>query len=265
MAGLRTGFPRLACGGMPSDATPTFQSLCTDFYVNQKLGLKLDLPDRRETVLDMFDRLRRDFPRLERFRRFDGELALETAELDREFSWVAMRQTSLRSGAVNPGSLEEAYALHARILEVAPYYLSISPLDVDFLEMTYGFDFETEAPRDEIVFDALFADSPLASLVDRQQDTVVDAQPLLGIALTENGDLSATFDVRCRPRGDTGLPGDGDPISVFLSVRKQGPVRSLDDLKTCFASLCGHAKRLAEHRVIPHLVVPIRNAILARP
>jgi hypothetical protein len=253
---------------MSSDASssdsPTFGSLCHDFYVNQKLSLKLDLPDRRETVLDMFDRLRREFPRLERFRRFEGELALETLELEREFTWVAMRQTSIRSGAVNPGSLEEAYALHKRILEVAPYYLSISPIDVDALELVFGFDFETDAPRDEIIFDALLADSPLASLVDRQQDALVDVQPSIGISLSESGDLTATFEVKSRGRPDLSL-GDEDPISVFLSVRKSGPVRSLEDLGTVFASLCGHAERLAEHRVIPHLVVPIRNAILARP
>jgi hypothetical protein len=245
-------------------AAPNFSALCSDFYINQKLGLKLDLPDRREPVLDMFDRLRKEFPKLDRFRRFDGEIALESAESDREFAWVAMRQTSLRSGSVNPLSLEEAYGLHKRILETAPYFLSISPLDVDFLELVFGFDFETDEPRDEIIFDALYADSPLASLVDRQQDTLVDVQPAIGVSLSISGDLQASFEVKSRPRIDL-PPADGDPISVFLTVRKLGPVRSLDDLGTVFASLCGHAERLAEHRVIPHLVVPIRNAILARP
>jgi hypothetical protein len=250
---------------MPAEpAAPNFSALCTDFYVNQKLALKLDLPDRREPVLDMFDRLRKEFPKLERFRRFDGEIALESAESEREFAWVAMRQTSLRSGAVNPASLEDAYALHKRILEVSPYFLSISPIDVDHLELVFGFDFETDLPRDEIIFDALYADSPLADLVDRQQDTLIDVQPAVGISLSITGDLMASFEVRSRPRPEL-PPTEGDPISVFLTVRKAGGVRSLEDLGTIFASLCGHAERLAEHRVIPHIVVPIRNAILARP
>mgnify|MGYP000903452218 CR=1 FL=1 len=245
-------------------AAPNFSALCSDFYVNQKLGLKLDLPDRREPVLDMFDRLRREFPKLDRFRRFDGEIALESTETEREFAWVAMRQTSLRSGAVNPGSLEEAYALHKRILEVSPYFLSISPIDVDHLELIFGFDFETDEPRDEIIFDALYADSPLADLIDRQQDTLIDVQPAIGVSLSLSGDLQASFEVRSRPRPD--MPAtESDPISVFLTVRKTGGIRALEDLGTVFASLCGHAERLAEHRVIPHLVVPIRNAILARP
>lgn len=242
---------------------PNFSSLCSDFYVNQKLGLKLDLPDRREPVLDMFDRLRREFPRLERFRRFEGEISLESAETEREYAWVAMRQTSLRSGAVNPTSLEDAYSLHKRILEVSPYFLSISPIDVDHLELVFGFDFEADEARDEIIFDALYADSPLADLIDRQQDSLVDVQPSIGVSLSLSGDLQASFEVRSRPRPD--MPSsETDPISIFLTVRKTGGVKAIEDLGTVFASLCGHAERLAEHRVIPHLVVPIRNTILAR-
>ena len=53
-------------------------ALCTDFYVNQKLGLKMDLPTARETVLDMFDRVRKSVPSMDRFRRYEGELSLES-------------------------------------------------------------------------------------------------------------------------------------------------------------------------------------------
>ncbi len=36
--------------------TSSYRALCTDFYVNLKLGLKLDLPRKREEVLEMFER-----------------------------------------------------------------------------------------------------------------------------------------------------------------------------------------------------------------
>ena len=117
-------------------------ALCTDFYVNQKLGLKMDLPTARETVLDMFDRIRKELPNMDRFRRYKGELALESPELDSQYNWLALDRTSVRSGWVNPESLAEAYRLHRLILEVAPYFLSISPLDVEFVELVFGFDLE---------------------------------------------------------------------------------------------------------------------------
>lgn len=245
-------------------------SLANDFYVNQKIGLTLDLPGSRESVLDMFDRLRREFPRLGRVRRQESEVSLETEPSrlpngDRGAGWVALKPTSVRSGCVNPERLEDAYAMHRRILEIAPFYLSISPLDIDHVELVFGFDFETDENRDEIVFDALYAGTPLADLVDPQQDGVLDAQPFLGITLSERGDFQAFFEVKSRPRSGDAVLAGSDPISIYLTVRRNGPIRDLAELPTIFASLCGHAERLAETRVIPSLIVPIRNAILSRP
>ena len=150
-------------------------ALANDFYVNQKVGLTLDLSGSRESMLDMFDRLRKEFPRLDRVRRQETEVSLESEPSrlpagDRSAGWVALKPTSVRSGFVNPERLDDAYALHRRILEVAPYYLSISPLDIDHVELVFGFDFETDENRDEIVFDALLAGTPLADLVDPQQE-----------------------------------------------------------------------------------------------
>ncbi len=258
----------------------SYSAFCSDFYVNQKLGLKLDLPERRETVLDLFDRVRRAFPRLSNFQRYEGEVALESDSTERDWQWVALRQTSLRSGHVNPATLADAYTFHTALLEVAPYFLSISPLDIDMLEVVFGFDFDVEPlataghagvhrsisaqhafERDAIVFDALYADTPLAQLFDRDAERVLDAQPSLTLAL---GDLQVSFEVRTKPRLLIAGERGGDPISVFLTVRKFGPLSSLDDLKSTFAHLVENAETLAEQRVIPHLVMPLHETLQSR-
>lgn len=238
---------------------------CRDFYINQKLALKLDLPAGREPVLELFDRLRRQEPSLRHLRRLDQELVLESDDQERTFSWVTMRQTSLRSGIVNPPSLDAAYRLHRLVLELAPWYLSISPLDVEHLELVFCFDFEADGNRDQIIWDALLADSPLAALVDPQQDRPIDVQPFMGLALNASNDLQAFIEVKSRTRTNevsAGRAGD-EPISVYLTVRRQGPLGAISDLPTVFAALSGHAERLAEDRVIPHVVKPIRDAITA--
>lgn len=241
-----------------------FSAFCSDFYVNQKLGLKLDLPERRETVLDLFDRVRRAYPRLAHFQRYEGEVALESDSAEREWQWVALRQTSIRSGHVNPAALSECYSFHKAILEVAPYFLSISPLDVDMLEVVFGFDFETELDKDGVVFEALLANSPLAGLVDPAYERVLEAQPALAVSLGGRGDMHAVFEVRTRPRVPVAGERGGDPISVFLTVRKFGPLASLDELKSAFGALVGHAELLAEQRVIPSIVVPIHETLQSR-
>ena len=245
----------------------SFQSVCRDFYVNQKLALKMDLPWGREPVLELFDRLRQAVPALSDLRRYDHEISLESPEdEERSYAWVALRQTSLRSGFVNPADLTDAYRLHRTVLETAPWFLSIRPLDVDHLEMVFGFDFEAEGNRDAIIFDALLADTPLAGLLERDRDEPLDVQPFIGLNLDRQDGTQAFIEVKSRTKGPDGsvLRLPGEPISVFLTVRRSGPVERLEDLPTLLASLAGHAERLAEQRVIPSVLEPIRDAILSR-
>ena len=245
----------------------SFQSVCRDFYVNQKLALKMDLPWGREPVLELFDRLRKAVPSLTDLRRQDHEISLESPEDDgRSYAWVALRQTSLRSGLVNPADLSDAYRLHRTVLETAPWFLSIRPLDVDHLELVFGFDFEAEGNRDAIIFDALLADTPLAGLLERDRDEPLDVQPFIGLNLDRQDGTQAFIEVKSRTKGPDGsvLRLPGEPISVFLTVRRSGPVERLEDLPTLLASLAGHAERLAEQRVIPSVLEPIRDAILSR-
>lgn len=240
-------------------------AMCSDFYVNQKIALKLDLPTGRETVLDLFDRIRREHPEMKQFRRYDGELALESPETEQGYHWAALNQTAIRSGWVNPADLSEAYRLHRLLLEVAPYYLSISPIDVEFVELVFGFDIETEANRNELVFDALLADSPLSALVKTDEETILDAQPFVGFALTQSAELQAYIEVKTRSRAREVHPvpeGAPQPISIYLTVRRYGPFQRMESFLESFGALAGHAERLAEERVIPCVVVPIRAAVL---
>lgn len=242
-------------------------ALCSDFYVNQKLALKMDLPSGRETVLHLFDRVRQELPEMDRFRRYDGELALESTETESQYSWMAMQQTSIRTGCVNPDALDQAYRLHRLILDLAPYFLSISPLDVESLELVFGFDLEAETNRNEAVFDALLADSPLAAVVDTETESLLDAQPFVGFSLDPQCRLQAYVEIKTRGRAREVARQryERQPISVYLTVRRAGPMRTMEEISTAFGTLAGYAERLAEDRVIPHVVMPIHQMLLSRP
>lgn len=248
----------------------SYGALCNDFYVNQRLNLKMDLPSSRETILAMFDRVRREFPHMDRFRRFSNELALESdgpeSPSGSPQQWLAMRRTSVRSGSVNPPAPKDAYKLHKLVLEIAPYFLSISPLDVDYVELLYGFDLLAAGNHDAIVFDALMAGpraSPLASLVDVRGAVPIDCQPLIGVSLNEACDLQAQFEVKTRTPTRAVKRGEfeAQPISVYLTLRKYGAVADVSELKDTFATLSKRGEDLLEHRVVPNLLLPIREAI----
>lgn len=241
----------------------SFGALCNDFYINQKLALKMDLPSDRETILHMFDQVRKAIPSMDRFRRYEGELALESSRRDPEYRWLALRRTSIRTGHVNPARMADAYKFHCLILDLAPHHLTISPLDVDYLELVFGFDLECKGNHDGVVAEALFGHSPVDTLMRGGDASVLDVQPVFGLSLSEKGNLQAYFEVKTRMRNRKGNSGryKNEPISIFLTVRRYGPIRSLDELHPTFELLSQHAESLATDRLVPGLLTPIARQI----
>ncbi len=242
----------------------SYGALCTDFYVNQKLSLKMDLPSERETVLHLFDAIRKAQPSMDRFRRYEGELALESSRRSAEYRWLALRRTSIRTGHVNPVDMNDAYEIHRLVLELAPYHLTISALDIDYVELMLGFDLECKSNHDEVVYDALIADSPMADLLRVPGAKITEVQPLFGLSLDQEKELQAHFEVRTRTRNRRGRTTGRhrqEPISVMVTVRKFGPVNRVEDLLSVFDTLTSHAETLATERLVPSLLNPIARQI----
>ena len=223
----------------------------------------MDLPSDRETILHLFDRIRKSIPNMDRLRRYDGELALESSRRDSEYRWLAMRQTSLRMGHVNPPSMEAALETHRLLLEVAPYHLTISPLDVDFVELLFGFDLECSSDQDEVVYNALFTDSPMAELLKIPGANIMDVQPVFGLSLSESGDQQAYFEVKTRTKSRRGHSKRyrSEPLSIYLTLRRYGPVQKVDDLPDVFSQLAQRAEGLAAEVLVPNLLAPIARQI----
>lgn len=276
LSGCRAGYnPRRAPGRQTADSpvavkgahvATSFGALCTDFYINLKLALKMDLPADRETILHLLDRVRKSEPSMDNFHRYDNELVLESSRREAEYRWLSLERNSVRSGHVNPQEMAEAYKYHKLIIDLAPHFLSISPLDVDYIELTFGFDFECKANHDEVVFEALYADSPMAGLIKgsaHSQPKLLDVQPVLGMTLGKNADVHAFFEVKTRTRGRKGGAGRyrNEPLSIFLSLRQFGPVGNLEDLPNTFERLRTLAEILTTQRLVPHLLQPIARQI----
>jgi len=243
--------------------TSFFSSLCSDFYVNQKISLCVDLPKVKESASELFDRVRKEIPEFDRLRPFENELAMETSEIDGQYQWVSLRPRSIGSGSVNPVQIEEAYHLHRLLLELVPYYLSVTLLNVEYIELVFGFDLPARENRNEVVMRSLMGNTPFASLVDAEGEPLLDVQPRLGFALNEACDLQAFIEVKTRTSAAEAASQlfQDEPITVFLTVRRNGPLHSSDDFISTFGTLAGHIEHIAEHRVIPDIVVPLHQAI----
>jgi hypothetical protein len=244
----------------------SYRALCSDFYLNMKLAMKLELPRERQPLLDLFDRMRRQFPDLEHVRRYRDELALEAGPDDRG-RWLAVRPRDLRAGVVNPDGPEDALAMHRQVLELAPYYLGVTPLDVDYLELLFGFDLPAEGDHSAIVCRALLDGSPLAGAIDEQGFSLVECQPAFGVTLSDDRTLEAFFEVRTgAPRQAGGRMegawgGGGDPISIYVTLRRYGPVGRIDDLPSDLDRLAARGEDLVAAVAIPRMLNPIREMI----
>ncbi len=248
---------------MPS----SYRALCSDFYINAKLNVRMELPTNREPVLDLFERTRRSFPAMNAFRRYKDELALESAANATPHRWMAIRAASVRTGVVNPNTEEEMYSVHRMAAEVSPYYLSISPLDLEYIELLYGFDLAAKENHDEITAAALLGGSPLAALLENDEITINDCQPLLGMKVLNEQGLEAHFEIKTRSGSNStasSTPGTSDPISVYLTLRCYDPVTDLKDLTGKLDELIERGQALVDEYAVPNLLIPLRDEIVSR-
>lgn len=239
--------------------TESFRALVSDMYVNQKLSVKLDLPKNRETILDLFERVRREHPVMDHFKRYKEELALESASGAFPHRWLAIRNNTVRAGEVNGDSLKGAYDLHRRLLEIVPFYLSVSPLDIESQELLFGFDLAATGNHDAIVHEALYMGSSFGQAFEVPGATPVDCQPMVGLSL--GGQVQAIFEVKTRSGAKSESDGSPEPISVYLTIRRRGPVRELREMVDHLSTLIQHGEDLLRTRVVPHILQPIRHAI----
>lgn len=243
----------------------SYRALCSDFYLNSRLSVRMELPDNREPVLELFERVRRGYPGMSSFRRYKDELALESTQDAVPHRWMAIRKSSVRAGVVNPSDEEQMYALHRTVAEVSPYYLSISPLDLESIELLWGFDLSAKGNHDEIVANAVLSGSPLASLIDSDGLSMRECQPSMSMTLGSGDErIEASFEVKTRS-GDASLSGEREePISLYVTMRMGDPVKDLKELPGKFDVLAERGRGVVDGLVLPNVLMPLREEIGSR-
>jgi hypothetical protein len=244
-----------------------FSAFCDDFYVNMRLSTQLQLPHSRDSVLHFFERLQKDFPSLTRFRKHEnGDLCMEeNRELD-SYRWVTLESRRLLSGHVNPESVAESLKIHELLLELAPYNLGLSPVEIDYLDVLFGFDLVFRGNHDEVVADGLLQNSPLIGLLEEPGAKAVDIQPSVTIALSEDCRLQARVDVITRTNSYQVRTGDygNDVISVYLVLRRYWGDRPKEPMGKLFHDMTERAEALCEAYILPRVLRPLSSAIASR-
>ena len=127
--------------------------------------------------------------------------------------------------------------MHGLILDMAPHHLGLSPIEIDYLDVLFGFDLTFGGNHDEIIAESLFTESPLACLTEETGAKAVDFQPTVTVALSEDCRLQARIDVVTRTNSYQVRTGDysDDVISVYLIVRRYWGDRPKEPMDQMFA------------------------------
>jgi hypothetical protein len=244
-----------------------FAAFCEDFYVNMRLGSQLALPHSRETLLHFFERIQKAYPAMSRFRKSEaGEYNLEEDRSSQAYRWISMEQKRISSGHVNPESLADAVKLHGLLLEMAPCHLGLSPIEVDYLDVLFGFDLAFGGNHDEIIAESLLVDSPLTCLTEEAGARAVDFQPTVTVALSDDCRLQARIDVVTRTNSYQVRTGDysDEVISVYLIIRRYWGDRPREGMHEMFNQMAEKAEQLCTQYIVPRVLRPISSAIASR-
>lgn len=248
----------------------SFGSFCDEFQVASRLSLKLELQPSRETLLHFFEVIRRAYPQLVRFRRRDDggvllEEDVETAETDLRRS-VRLDANALKLAHASPTSAEEVMHFGKVVLTQAPYDLSLSDLDYEFMEVAFGFALEYRGNHDELVAETLMAENPLTAVVGGSDRRVIDCQPFIGIALSPDCATQAYIELKSRTSTFEIRTGEFEPapLNINLTVRRYWGFSGSTDLVTAHEELVSACEELAERRVVPLIVQPLATAIASR-
>jgi hypothetical protein len=152
------------------------------------------------------------------------------------------------------------------MLQLAPYHLGISPVEIDYLDILFGFDLAFTGNHDEIISDAMFGSSPLNCLTEEPGARAVDFQPTVTVALSEDCRLQARIDVITRTNSYQVRTGDygEDVISVYLILRRYWGDHPKDPMEKLIVEMAERSDELCTNYVVPQILRPISNAIASR-
>jgi hypothetical protein len=241
-----------------------FSNVADDFFVNLSLQTTLPLPRSRETVLHFCEAVQKQFADMTSFyQREGGEYVLEGDREEGCYRWMELQPHQLAAGYFNPPSLADAYSLHQWLLERCVYFLGVSGLDVEALDVLFGFNMDYRGNRDAVVAEALLAGSPMGMLAGDPRMRPTEFEPNVVVALDEQCYLQARLSLETRSSSYQIRTGqyEDEPISVYFTVRRYPVPGETIDPAASFSQQSDVCEDLVSRIIVPNVIQPIVTVI----
>ncbi len=241
-----------------------YSGLSDDFYINLNLGTEMELPSGRETVLHYFERLQRKYPSMRKFYcRDKRDFVLEEDKDRGNYRWATVENRRVCSGYVNPPSVEAAMEQHRLVLELAPFMLSVSPLDCEALDLLFGFDFTYRGNHNQLVAEALGVSPAYERMLDVPGSTVVNYEPAVTLALDEDCRTQVRLSIETRTNAFQIRTGDfpEEQLSVYLTARQYGSLPPDVTYVQAVDNLFEICRDLVDSYVVEQVLQPLARTI----
>ncbi len=241
-----------------------YQHLSDDFYINMNLSTEMELPSSRETILHYFEQVQKKFPEMRNFYARDkGDFVLEEDKDRGQYRWCTIEPRRVCSGQVNPPSADTALEQHQLVLDIAPYMLSVSPLDCEALDFLIGFDFTYRGNHNQLITEALGVSPALERFAEMPGTTVISHEPTMTLALDE--DCRTQCRVSIEPRTNAYQIRTGeypeDQLSVYVTARQYGSLDADCTYLSALEKLTHVCNDVLESYVIESILRPLARTI----
>ncbi len=244
-----------------------YAALSDDFYINMNLSTEMDLPQQRDTVLHYFERIQKKYPSMRKFYcRDKRDFVLEEDKDRSQYRWTTVETKRLCSGQVNPESIEEAMEQHRLVLDLAPFMLSVSPLDCEALDLLFGFDFTYRGNHNQLVAEALGVCPAMERLLEIPGSGVVNYEPSFTLSLDEQCRTQVRVSIESRTNAYQIRTGDypEEQLSVYVTARQYGSLNPDTTYSQSVDNLARICRDVVDNYVVESVLRPLQRTIALR-
>jgi hypothetical protein len=164
---------------------------------------------------------------------------------------------------VNPPEIEDAMQQHRLILELAPFMLSVSPLDCEALDLLFGFDFSYRGNHNQLVAEALGLNPALERLLEIPGAGVINYEPSLTLSLSEDCRVQVRVGVETRTNAYQIRTGEytEEQLSVYVTARQYGSLEPNATYVQAVDRLAQICTDVVDNYVADHVLQPLQRTI----
>lgn len=241
-----------------------YSSFSDDYYVNMNLNTEMELPSGRDTILHFFEQVQKKFPNMQNFYSRDrNEYVLEEDKDRGQYRWAAVEPRRILSVHFNPDRIEDALVQHRHVLDLAPFCLSMRPMDCESLNLTYGFDYTYRGNHNQLIAEALGIAPAFEKLAEAPGTTFVSYEPSMQFTWDQDCRIQARLGVETRTTAYQIRTDDfsEEQFSIYLTGRRYGSLESDESLITTMEQLAEFCHELLDNYVIDSVLRPVQQTI----